>query len=425
MDINISSTNQINYSYTPLDQPKGKSLIEKMMSPLREAIGESIGNKLGKIKLSKEEIGNLKDSKAKLIESWAAKSLTIKMQNKNGKETHRLDGIFIKNPSESEGIENKDKKYIVVFYGMGDCYEKHLDSMNKLAEDSGANVISFNYRGKMDSNGTASSAKDYIEDGKAFYDFLLKSGANPDNILFFGHSLGGGVATKVNEELNFPAYLIPESTFSTMKKAVKYKEGSFTAWIFKKTGWNIDNVKALKNAAPGKVVTIVNRRDPTIDYEEASLHKGLKDQEVGQSIKVIKIGKKKLKESVSEADVKVKGKKINVKSDSIEGRAQNEDYANLQTKIKKAGWMKFLRHPHQMIMDQPQKPSEVKLPEGIEKELAKLKNKAVENPELQKVYDAKKALADDLNTLNQKYAKEDKYAYDEMINVIKFMLKEG
>ena len=81
---------------------------------------------------------------------------------------------------------------------MGDCYEKHLESMKQLANHTGAKVVSFNYRGVGDSAKiTANSAADLISDGKAMFDHLVKQGLNKENILLYGHSMGGGVAAEI------------------------------------------------------------------------------------------------------------------------------------------------------------------------------------------------------------------------------------
>jgi len=421
--MNIISGSPNKYTYQPVEEIKKKSLMVKIMSPLRKTIGISIGKKLGKINLSKKEITGLRANKTNLIGTGEASSLKISMMNKKGIETHQLDGIFIKSPSESSGIDNKEKKYIVVFFGMGDCYEKHLESMQKMAVDTGANVISFNYRGKMDSSGEASSAKDYIDDGKAFVEYLVKAeAADPEKILLFGHSLGGGVAAKVYQELEHPGYLIPESTFCTLKKAVKHKEGAFTAWIFKKTGWDIDNIEALKNVNFSKVGIIVNRRDPTVHYEKASLYKELKNKKIDKSLEIIKIGRGKFKENLNELHVKTKRKNFNaIKNANSAPKEQSKEYLDLQNKIKKAGWMKFLRHPHQMIIDQPTA-DEIKVPDKIKAELEKLKTKAGKDPAHNKAYRSKEELAIQLTKLNLKYAEEDKLAYDKMVDIIKIML---
>lgn len=412
------------FTYRPTEVKK-ESLGAKIMGPLRRAIGSSVGKDLGKIRLSKSEKTALKDSKAQFISDGSGKTITIAMQNKKGHETHQLDGILVNNPNENP---EKEKKYILVFYGMGDCYEKHLESMKKLAEDTGATVVSFNYRGKGDSTGSADSVKDYIMDGKAFMEHLKQNeGAQPENILLYGHSLGGGVAAKVCEETGHKGSIVLDSSFSTFKKASKHKKGAFTAWIIKKSGWAINNVKALANVEEGKLGIIVNRRDPTVHYEKASFYKGLKNKGAEGEVEVVKIGTKPLREQLDQPAVKSVKKSFKKKESENEpvAKENNPDYKDLQGKIKKAGWMPFLRHPHQMIIDQPKQPDDISMPDKIKAELNQLKLEAGDNEELKAAYSEKEALAGELLELNKKYANEDQLAYDGMVDMIKVLFNSG
>ncbi|PVF99542.1 alpha/beta-hydrolase, partial [Serendipita vermifera] len=63
-----------------------------------------------------------------------------------------------------------------------------------------ANVLIVDYRGFGDSEGTPSE-KGLETDAKAAWDWLIERGAQPSNILLFGHSLGTGVVAKLGYEL--------------------------------------------------------------------------------------------------------------------------------------------------------------------------------------------------------------------------------
>ena len=386
----ITKTNY-NYEYQPpknLKQPTRPSFFKIIMEPLRKSMGKSIGKKLGHINLNKSEKKALKINKDNFIQNAKnhAESISLSMLGKKGKSTHALDGISIHSNSE------KNNKYILVFFGMGDCYEKHLDSLKKLSLDTGATVVSFNYRGINESTGQANSAKDYISDGSAFVDYLInEKGAQSENVLLYGHSLGGGVAAQVRKELKLDSPIISESSFSTFKEAVKRKKGKTTAWLFKKTGWNMNSFKALETVEENKLGIVVNRRDPLVNYTKSSLYIELKSNNKEKNLKLIKIGKNPSKDQDEKA------------------------YLQTMNQIKRAGWVKHLRHPHQLVMDQPHKRSAITIPTAIQEELDQLDNTSIE-------YNTKLALANELVELNKKFAKEDKKAYQGILKMIEDML---
>jgi alpha/beta superfamily hydrolase len=391
--MNITPKTQVNFTYQPITLKK-VSLLEKIMEPLRGAVGAAVWRNLGKLNLSQSKKEDIKTNKKDFVIRENAKGLTITVNDPNGQKSHQLDGIAIGQSC------TKEPKYTVVFFGLKDNYESHLESMKRLAEDTGTIVVSFNYRGTCESTGSPDGIKDYITDGKAFMEYLSnKEGADPKNILIYGHSLGGGVAVKVKEELNHPGPILSESSFSNFKKAVHDKKGAFTAWVIKKAGWNINTVKALKDIQSGQLGIIVNRRDYVINYKHVSLYQELK--KMGIKFDTIKIGTKPQNESFSPA-VKISTQKNSKSSPDIK-----DGYLDLQKNIKNAGWMNYLRNSHQMIMDQPL-PNDIAIPDELKKDI--------------KGCSQKEALANNLLNLNKKFAEEDKRAYEGMVKMIKTML---
>lgn len=405
--MNINPNSKVNFTYQPIKSFKKVSLFEKIMEPLRGAVGAAVWRNLGKLKLSQTKKGVINTNKENFISRENAKGLTIAINDLKGKKTHELDGIAIGHSNENPN----QRKYTVVFFGLRDNYESHLESMKRLAEDTGTIVVSFNYRGTCESTGSPNGIKDYITDGKAFMEYLCKKeGADPKNILIYGHSLGGGVAAKVKEELSHPGFIISESSFSNFKKAVKDKKGAFTAWVIKKAGWNINSAKALKNIQSGQLGIIANRRDYVINYKHVSLYKELKENKTNIELHSIKIGTKPTSESFSPA-IKIETQKNFNNSRTAKkctlNAIANTDYQDLQKSIKKAGWINYLRNSHQMIMDQPH-PDDISIPDKLQKEITHSSSK--------------QALANQLVELNRKYAEEDKLAYEGMVKMIKTML---
>eukprot|EP00042_Codosiga_hollandica_P053881 m.716161 g.716161 ORF g.716161 m.716161 type:complete len:81 (-) comp58794_c1_seq5:754-996(-) len=63
-------------------------------------------------------------------------------------------------------------------------------------------MLLFNFRGVARSRGTLARASDLVLDTQIAYNFLTSSlGARDENILFFGHSIGGAAATAFRARL--------------------------------------------------------------------------------------------------------------------------------------------------------------------------------------------------------------------------------
>jgi fermentation-respiration switch protein FrsA (DUF1100 family) len=88
-----------------------------------------------------------------------------------------------------------------------------LDTCAALLE-TGVNVFVFDYRGYGRSQGRPSEAGTY-DDAQAAYEWLQKKGFAGDNIVAFGESLGGGVASELALRVTL-AGIVLESTFTSI-----------------------------------------------------------------------------------------------------------------------------------------------------------------------------------------------------------------
>jgi fermentation-respiration switch protein FrsA (DUF1100 family) len=81
--------------------------------------------------------------------------------------------------------------------------------------EMGLHVLIFDYRGYGDSEGVPSEAGTYA-DAEAAWDYLTATrGANPKNIVIYGRSLGGGIASRLALK-HVPRVLLLESTFTSI-----------------------------------------------------------------------------------------------------------------------------------------------------------------------------------------------------------------
>lgn len=88
-------------------------------------------------------------------------------------------------------------KWVVFFNGNATCYEKNFLAAKLYSDATGCNILMFNYRGVMDSQGYPRSAKELVDDGKAIIRYLLDNGVASEDILIDGVSLGGSIGTYV------------------------------------------------------------------------------------------------------------------------------------------------------------------------------------------------------------------------------------
>lgn len=336
---------------------KEQSGLAKLIARIKRPMGEKLGKQFSKVRnVSSEQKAENDKIKNKLIQ-----------EGKGTELKHDLNG-FILNATGS-------KKWIIVFNGMGDCYESHLSALHGLSQDVGANVLAFNYREKP------SSLKDWVEDGQCMLEYLKQKGVKPEDIVLYGHSLGGGIATDVYKSQKIKPGLILESTPSTLAKAIKSKRGNLAGAAAKLFNWNSNSFQVIKNADPKSlehIALIVNRRDPTVRYQEASLYKKL-----GKKVQRVKIGEK----HEEFGKVSVKGvKDLNKTSVNAE---EAKKYREAYAKLRKQRAHVHLPHPHERVMDR--------------------RMKSVEGDE-------------NLKPFIEKFKREDEKAYEEIVNLFRGFL---
>lgn len=110
-------------------------------------------------------------------------------------------------------------KTVLFSHGNAGNIGDRLDSLRTFHE-LGFDVLLYDYRGYGDSTGKPTEEGTY-RDITACWDFLTKEkGVRPDDIVLFGRSLGGAVATWLAERVE-PRALVIESTFASAADMAK------------------------------------------------------------------------------------------------------------------------------------------------------------------------------------------------------------
>ncbi|QOC21952.1 alpha/beta hydrolase [Wenzhouxiangella sp. AB-CW3] len=112
-------------------------------------------------------------------------------------------------------LPHADARATLLFHhGNAGNISHRLDSL-QIFHDLGLEVLIFDYRGYGQSTGSPSEAGLY-EDARAAWRWLLEEqGAEADQVILFGRSMGGAVAARLASEVE-AAGLITESTFTSV-----------------------------------------------------------------------------------------------------------------------------------------------------------------------------------------------------------------
>ena len=166
----------------------------------------------------------------------------------------QLNGWYI--PAENAQLT------VLFCHGNGGNITHRLDTINILY-NLGVNCFIFDYRGYGNSQGRPSEEGTYL-DVRAAYDWLIREKkASPDNIIFFGRSLGGTIAAQLAAKVK-PKGLIIESAFTSYvdlgRKFYPYMPVQWFATFSYKT---IDYVRDVH--CP--VMIIHSRNDDLIPFE--------------------------------------------------------------------------------------------------------------------------------------------------------------
>jgi hypothetical protein len=111
-------------------------------------------------------------------------------------------------------VPAKNAQFTILFcHGNGGNIAYTLDSIN-IFNELGLNCLIFDYRGYGNSQGSPSEEGVYI-DAQTAYDWLIKEKKHrPDEIIIFGRSIGGSIATHLASNVE-AAGLVIESSFTS------------------------------------------------------------------------------------------------------------------------------------------------------------------------------------------------------------------
>ena len=160
-------------------------------------------------------------------------------------------------------IPAKNLEPTVLFcHGSGGNMTHCLDTINILY-NMGVNCFIFDYRGYGNSDGKPSEEGTYL-DVRAAYKWLTEEKKiSPDDIIVFGRSLGGSIATQLASKVKAGALIIESAFTSYVDIGSKFYPYMPVRWFARFSYRTIDYVK--KVHCP--VMIIHSRTDETIPFE--------------------------------------------------------------------------------------------------------------------------------------------------------------
>lgn len=201
----------------------------------------------------------------------------IPVQFKTG-DGATIDGMY---------FPSAHKKAILYVGGQNERYELGYKKMRDLKEQAGDPALFvFNPRGVGHSKGDPNGKTLALDVYSTFRYLVDVQKIDPNDIVIFGHSLGGGYGAEgaklIQEEYpDRKIQFVSHNSFRDLLSLLQKKLKSIFFPIAKKCvqdhDWQLDSINALRSLKGEKMI-IVNPADQMIEYQ-ASLYKGVKESD--------------------------------------------------------------------------------------------------------------------------------------------------
>lgn len=164
----------------------------------------------------------------------------------------RLHALYYAQQKPVEG-----QKTVILFPGNG-ASSFSYENLRTAFKDMGWNVLLFDPRHVGKSQKKMATCKSTILDGETAYQFAKAQGVKKENILLWGHSLGGGIATAVAAN-HKKVMLINDRSFSSLSSVIKALMAGWIGTLTKKLGWEYNTEENFKKVQGKKwVITAIH-----------------------------------------------------------------------------------------------------------------------------------------------------------------------
>lgn len=234
----------------------------------------------------------IREIKAKLLNrmllpaAFMSHTLTLDIKDSSAVTAPIVNNDNVMLDAKEVEINPSSKKWLVYFCGNGMTYQDAYEELKEYATDLGVNLLVFNYRGVGHSEGRPVGFNHLLTDGAACVEYLKKQkGAEEKDIVLYGFSLGGAIATVLSsfyDDVN----VFNNCSFGDSIKAIYYMTGkgligALAVAVVVLTGTALHVGKYWKRIPSDRKFMAYHPYDGVI-YKQASLYKAEKKRIIKQ-----------------------------------------------------------------------------------------------------------------------------------------------
>lgn len=162
----------------------------------------------------------------------------------------------------------EEQKTIIIFSGNGGSAFDY-DDVYKVFKNQGWNILLFDPRHIGKSQHKLATCKSTLIDGETAYQFAKAQGVKKENILLWGHSLGGGISAAVAANHKRVMHMNDRS-FSSLIETIKLLLAKWVGSLAKRLGWEYNTEENFKKIQ-GKKWVITAKQDTIIRVGSSAL----------------------------------------------------------------------------------------------------------------------------------------------------------
>ena len=129
--------------------------------------------------------------------------------------SENIYGWWLPNAKQEEKANLGDRKVILYLHGNGKNISANAKHANRLMR-MGFSVLLIDYRGYGRSEGAFPNESSVYIDAQTAWDYLISKGYKPNQIMIYGHSLGGAIAINLATKHPDALGMIVDASFTSM-----------------------------------------------------------------------------------------------------------------------------------------------------------------------------------------------------------------
>jgi len=129
--------------------------------------------------------------------------------------SENIYGWWLPNAKQEEKADFGDRKVILYLHGNGKNISANAKHANRLMR-MGFSVLLIDYRGYGRSEGAFPNESSVYIDAQTAWDYLISKGYKPNQIVIYGHSLGGAIAIELATKHPDGLGMIVDASFTSM-----------------------------------------------------------------------------------------------------------------------------------------------------------------------------------------------------------------